>query len=132
MTIEKIDISIKRQGALEKEKEAEEERKIYEEMCKDFNQEAKKRNSSYRMLIAYLYPHLYLIKRWFFNLFEERKELNQIHYNKNDYMFSFINGLDEKVFKDIEPILNNIDTKFEIFLKSGEVPTKYKILKSLQ
>lgn len=131
MTIEEIEISGERQEALRKEKEKVKEGKKYEGVCKEFNQEAKKRNSPYRILITCLYPHLCLIERWFFNLFEYRKELNQMYYDKDENKFSFIDGLDNDVFKAIEPILNEIEIKFDVKLKNGEVPTKYKILQNL-
>ena len=132
MVIEDIGYTSQRISEKEKREKEEKERRIYLKLEETFNKEAKKRNSPYRILTRYICPHLYLIEKWFFNLFENKKELNQIYYHRETNQFSFIYGLDEKIFKAIEPILNNIDIKFDIELNTGEVPIKYKILENLK
>ncbi len=130
MTIEKIDYTSERIEEEENKKELEEKKERNLKLIELFNKKAKEMNSNYRIFISGKYPHLFLIKKLL--IFKNQEELNQIYYSKDEDEFSFIDGLDEYTFKTIEPILNNIDIKFNIKLKSGEIPIKYKILENLE
>ncbi len=135
MVIEDIDMD---EGILEEEKEQEKktkERKKYIELIKEFNREAEKINCPFKIKIDGNYPCLYTTEKKF--IFTEEKEYNTIYYydnlglDNNKELFIFHGGLDYDVFKAIEPILNNIKSKFKIKLKNGKVPPKYKILENL-
>lgn len=129
MTIENIDYTTERKEAKRNKDEKTNEQIVYQKLITSFNKKAKEINSPYRILISYEYPHLYLIKKWL--IFEDKEKINQIYYSKEKNTFSFIYGLDEKTFKAIEIILNKLEIKFDIELKSGKIPTKYKIIKNL-
>lgn len=136
MTIEEIGYTEKRMKSGKRTKEKSEEQKRYRKLMKDFNKKAEELNSPYRILLSYEHPHLNKIvkKKILFWEYEEKIELNQLVYlnwSNNNY-FVFCDGLNIKTFKEIEDILNSIDIRFEVKLKSGKIPTKYKIIEELE
>lgn len=134
MTIKDIDYTNDRIRKKEKKEENIKEQKVYQELIKKFNKKAKELDSPYRVNIKHNYPHLTKIinnKILFWN-YKEMEEITQIIYLNNENYFVFYGGLSFKIFNDIEKILNNIDIKFEVKLKSGKIPAKYKILEELK
>jgi len=137
MTIKEIGYTEKIMKNEERKKEERAERKKYGELVKEFNKKAKELKSPYKIKITYKHPHLIKIvdRKLLFWKYQEDKELNQLvyinRYTDNDNYFVFFDGLDIKTFKEIEDILNSIDIKFEVKLKSGKIPTKYKIIEEL-
>ena len=129
MTIEKIEYTSERIKEKRKKKEENQKEKTDLKLIESFNKKAKEISSPYRIFNSMGFLHLFLLKKWF--IFEYKEELNQIYYSKSEDEFSFIRGLDEHRFRAIEPILNNIDVKFKVELKSGKIPTKYKIIDNL-
>lgn len=85
-----------------------------DELIKDFNVEAKKSNSEYRIEMVRGYP--FLFKRIIFNLGIVLYK-GQIHYNIRDDMFSFVYGLDDELFEEIRNILAAIEQKFYIVVR---------------
>lgn len=131
MVIEDVGYTEKKLKAIEEAKERAEELKKHKKLGDIFNEKARKLNIPYRIFITHgQYPHLFKIGT--FLGFKNNSELNQIYWRKETDIYSFIDGLPLKVFNDIEKILNNIDIKFDINLKNGKIPNKYKILKELE
>ena len=139
MVIKNIDYTEERRKKEEKKEENSKEQKGYKKLSKEFNEKAKELNINYKIGMIYKYPHLLRIKKRKLLIWnwEEDEELNQIYHDdgklwKDGEYFSFINGLDSNVFKEIEGILNNINIEFEVKLKGGKIPAKYKILEDLK
>lgn len=135
MTIKNIDYTndrIREKEEKEEKKEDSKEQKAYQELIKKFNEKANKLKILYKIGLQYKHPHLYKIKKhkFLFWNWEEEEEMAHIIYLE-DY-FVFYDGLSSKTFREIEEILNNIDIKFEVKLKSGKIPAKYKILEELK
>ncbi len=136
MTIKELGYTEERIGKEEIKKDERAERKKYGELIKEFNKKAKELKSPYKIGLMYGHPHLIKIidKKLLFWEYQEERELNQlvhINWGNNDY-FVFCDGLNIKTFKEIEDILNSINIKFEVKLKSGKIPTKYKIIEELE
>ena len=130
MVIDNVDITEKRKEEIEEEKEKTKSLNRCKEMAEEFNREANKIGSPYKVKMMSIYPHLYKhLRSW---IFEKEVEIKQIFYYKEKDRFSFIGGVSLNLFKEIEPILNSIKSNFEIELGDGEVPNKYKILKELK
>ena len=136
MVIDKVELTDERKEKLSEDGKAKSEEERYEELMEDFNKEAIKIKSPYRLVIERKYPKLISSTRGF--IFSKTIEYTDIFFrekdtfNKKEY-FYFYNGLDLNVFKDIEEILNKLDGyNFNIELKSGEVPTRYKIIEELE
>ncbi len=89
-----------------------EEQKAAKELMKHFNEEAFLKDSRYSIEIRYAYPHL--LKKQFV-IFQ--KSLSQICYYGSGKVFSFVDGIDQKDFKEIKDILGKIPEKFEVDLK---------------
>lgn len=85
----------------------------YEELIEEFNKEAINQKSKYRIEIQYNYP--FLVKRIFLNIGNSLGS-HQIYYHQYLKEFSFINGIDEQTYKEIEPILLKISKLFKIEL----------------
>lgn len=136
MTIEKIGYIEKLKKSGENKEKKREELKHYVKLITEFNKKAEELNSPYRIRILYNYPCLTLNKSFLF--FKHYEDINTLFYRKKDgycYFkdcFVFYDGLDIKTFKEIEPILNDINIRFEVRLKDGKIPTKYKIIEELE
>ncbi len=132
MTIEEIEYTAERKEEKEKKDEKKEEREEYSKLIKEFNKKAEELNIPYKISFTsreYAHAHLFSMQKFLW--FKLPSQLNLIYYDKEENRFSFINGLDYKVFKNIEEILNKINIKFVIKLKDGKIPEKYKIVKEL-
>ena len=138
IVIEKVELSKERNKELDKEGKVKRERELYKKLVEDFNKEAVKINSSYRMEIetGMEYPKLISsTKGIFFNNTTEHADIffmaKEEMYNEKDY-FYFHNGLSYDVFRAIEKILNKLNFTFHIELISGDIPTKFKIIEELE
>ncbi len=133
MTIDKIGYTEKRIKRKEGENTKKEERKRYKKLLNEFNKKAEELKSPYCIRLLYNYPHLSKVvnRKLFFWSYKEILEITQLVYIDGGNYFVFSGGLDFKTFKDVEEILNNISIKFEVKLKSGTIPVKYKILEEL-
>jgi len=84
------------------------EKEVFENLIENFNSEAIKQNNKFRLKIKYKYPHL-TRGNW---LFEDYS--CQIVWNNLDNFFSFVDELDEDIFNQIKPILENLKGLFKI------------------
>lgn len=100
-------------------------------MCKQFNKEAVKQNSNYRMSIRHKYAHL-IKKEKILRFFNNEIILKQMFYHKDKDTFKFIHSLTSAQFNDIQSIIEKIPIKFQIELLDGEVPAKYRIIEGLE
>jgi hypothetical protein len=76
----------------------------YERLIKDFNEEAAKQKSNYRINLYCTYPHLF----WKFFV------LNQIFWDYNEDEYSFIGGIRLERFEKLKSILEKINSKIEV------------------
>ena len=136
MTIEEIDVDEELRKKNEENEKEKLEKGRYIKLIKEFNKEAEKISCPFRIRFKSYggFPSLFRVKKWW--IFDIGDEYNTIfhfenHHGNKKNIFTFSEGLDYKIFKAIEPILNEINSKFYIKLKNGEVPTKYKILENL-
>jgi len=84
---------------------------IFNKLIKDFNKEARKQKSKYR--IAEDYEHPRLIKTVFGGMGDSLGN-NKIYYDNTRDEFSFIGGIQEDTFKEVEIILESIKQKFKV------------------
>lgn len=133
MTIKEIGYTEERINEKEMKKEDDEEQKRHKKLIKEFNKKAEELKSYYRIGIKYAHPHLNKIvnRKLFFWNYKEVEEITQVVYISIGDYFVFNDGLNFKIFKEIERILNSISIKFKVKLKSGKIPVKYKILEEL-
>jgi len=135
-------------------------KEMYLNLIKEFNKEAKNKNCPLRMKFKRkinryvlrfddrIIIELFLPKKRFGvdykkkiseisrdshndNLFAFGKDLDKVSDEPDNYYFGGVIGLDYRVFKAIEPTLNEIPQEFYIKLKNGKVPIRYKILDNL-
>jgi len=130
--IERSSEDIRKEEIKEEEKEEIKAGKI---LIEDFNKISQKLKKPYFMKSS-IPKYVHLFKKevqnlWFIKLNED-KELKQMYYHEEEGKWSFCKDIDFKLFKEIEPILNECETKFEIRLVGGDIATKYKILKELK
>ena len=92
-----------------KETPIEIEDKAIEELMNEFNSRAIEKNIKYRIKIKYAYPHL--VQRFW--IFENYSNQIAVH----DSYFTFIEDLDEEVFEEIKPILEEITQLFKLEFK---------------
>lgn len=86
--------------------------KVVEELINDFNKIAIEKNIKYKIKLKYEYPHL-VQNFWIFENYS-----NQICFH--DSYFTFIDELNEEIFNEIKPILDEIPQIFKIELKEEE------------
>jgi hypothetical protein len=92
----------------ENEEREEKIKNAYENLVKDFNLESKKQKSKFRLKQE---EKVCLQK---ISLFMNSLGENNIKYKEDSDTFSFEDGIDEDLFKEVEPILKELKQKFEI------------------
>jgi len=101
------------------EESEEREKKIseaYESLIKDFNEEAKRQKSKFNLKQDGEEVCMQKLVLGFFNNLGKCG----IFYNEFKGVFYFENGIDEDIFKEIEPILKVIKQNFEIEVIKNE------------
>ncbi len=129
MVIEKVELDIQLKNKLEIDKKKVFDMKKKTKLIREFNDKAVEINSPYRIRLLHTkYPHL--MKKYKFLFLTDYREIEQV-YLSEEGIFSFCSGISSEIFKDIEQIILNIKSKFEIEINKGKIPIKYKILKKL-
>lgn len=122
---------------VEDEKEKNKELKRNNNLINDFNSASEKLNLPYFMgYTGGNKNYVMLLKRnnYKFLVFKWKEDivLKQMHYNKLMDNFRFCGDIDIKLFNEIEPILLECKSKFDIKIKGSDVPNKYKVMEELK
>jgi len=83
------------------------EEKMVNELFEDFNNEAIKQNSRFRIRMEFGYPHL--IRKWFIFLSHTSNQIVLI-----DDFFVFNKEFSKELFEEVKPLLESLKQKFEV------------------